>query len=151
MGYAFMAKQTNTSREWRLLAERDMSVANYLAANMRPVPAEAIVFHCQQAAEKYLKGVLVIVGEDPPYIHDLNKRGTTPLWFWLKSFRRWYVPCSCAYACCQGIFTKRNPRIVSGVTAPLNDLCEPQNDPWEPQNGCQGTRINMDGTQINTD
>ena len=68
-----MAEQTNAPREWRLLAERDMSVAEYLAANMRPTPAEVIAFHCQQAAEKYLKGALVIIGEEPPYIHDLNK------------------------------------------------------------------------------
>ena len=66
-----MGKQTNMPREWRLLAERDMAVAEHLAANMRPVPTEIVAFHCQQAAEKYLKGVLVILGEEPPYIHDL--------------------------------------------------------------------------------
>ena len=64
-----MGNQTNTPREWRLLAERDMSVANHLAATMRPAPAEAVAFHCQQATEKYLKGALVILGEEPPYIH----------------------------------------------------------------------------------
>jgi len=66
-----MAKQTNTPEDWRILAERDMSVADHLAATMRPLPAEIIAFHCQQAAEKYLKGALVILGEEPPYIHDL--------------------------------------------------------------------------------
>jgi len=68
-----MADQTNTPMEWRLLAERDMSVADHLVATMRPIPTEIIAFHCQQGAEKYLKGALVIIGEDPPYIHDLNK------------------------------------------------------------------------------
>ena len=68
-----MDKQTNSPKDWRLLAERDMSVAEYLAANMRPVPTEVIAFHCQQAAEKYLKGALVIIGDEPPYIHDLDK------------------------------------------------------------------------------
>ena len=68
-----MAKQTNTPRDWRLLAERDMTVADYLAANMIPVPTEIIAFHCQQAVEKYLKGVLTIFGDDPPFIHDLDK------------------------------------------------------------------------------
>ena len=71
MEYAFMAKQTNTSEDGRILAERDMSVADYLAVNMRPLPAEIIAFHCRQATEKYLKGALVILGEEPPYIHDL--------------------------------------------------------------------------------
>jgi len=70
-------KQTNTPKDWRLLAERDMAVADHLAANMRPVPTEAIAFHCQQAAEKYLKGALVILGEEPPYIHDLDKLRST--------------------------------------------------------------------------
>jgi len=64
-------KQTNTPKDWRLLAERDMSVADHLASNMRPVPTAIIAFHCQQAVEKYLKGVLVIFDEEPPYIHDL--------------------------------------------------------------------------------
>jgi HEPN domain-containing protein len=64
-------KQTNTPEDWRILAERDISVADYLAENMRPIPSEIIAFHCQQAAEKYLKGALVILGEEPPYIHDL--------------------------------------------------------------------------------
>jgi HEPN domain-containing protein len=66
-------KQTNTPKDWRLLAERDMAVADHLAATMRPVPVEAIAFHCQQAAEKYLKGALVILGEEPPYTHDLDE------------------------------------------------------------------------------
>ena len=68
-----MAKQTNTPREWRLLAEQDISVADHLAENMVPVPREIVAFHCQQAVEKYLKGALVIMGEDPPYIHDLDR------------------------------------------------------------------------------
>jgi len=67
-----MAKQTNTPRDWRLLAERDITVADHLADTMVPVPTEIIAFHCQQAAEKYLKGALVILGEEPPYIHDLD-------------------------------------------------------------------------------
>ena len=66
-----MAKQTNTPEDWRILAERDISVAEHLALTMRPVPTEIIAFHCQQAVEKYLKGALVILGEEPPYIHDL--------------------------------------------------------------------------------
>ena len=66
-----MARQANTPKEWRLLAERDLSVADHLAINMIPIPTEIIAFLCQQAAEKYLKGALVELGEEPPYIHDL--------------------------------------------------------------------------------
>ena len=64
-------KQTNTPEDWRILAERDLSVADHLAVTMRPIPSEIIAFHCQQAAEKYLKGALEFLGEEPPYIHDL--------------------------------------------------------------------------------
>jgi HEPN domain-containing protein len=67
-------KQTtgsNTPREWRLLAEVDLSVAEHLATTMSPLPTAVIAFHCQQAAEKYLKGALYILGEEPPYTHDL--------------------------------------------------------------------------------
>ena len=63
--------QTNTPDDWRFLADRDLTVAEYLAANMRPIPTEHIAFLCQQAVEKYLKGVLTIHGEEPPYIHNL--------------------------------------------------------------------------------
>ncbi|MCL2185950.1 MAG: HEPN domain-containing protein [Treponema sp.] len=68
-----MANQINTPLDWRLLAEDDLSVAEYLAANMRPTPSQHITFHCQQAAEKYLKGAVAYLGEEPPYTHDLEK------------------------------------------------------------------------------
>jgi len=68
-----MDKQTNTPEDWRILAERDITVADHLAVNMKPIPTEIIAFHCQQAAEKYLKGALVILGEEPPYTHDLDE------------------------------------------------------------------------------
>jgi HEPN domain-containing protein len=67
-----MAKQTNTPEDWRILAERDLTVADYLANTMIPIPTEIIAFHCQQAVEKHLKGALVILEEEPPYIHDLD-------------------------------------------------------------------------------
>jgi len=41
-----MAKQVNTPKDWRLLAERDMAIADHLAATMRPVPTETIAFFC---------------------------------------------------------------------------------------------------------
>ncbi|MEW6540801.1 MAG: HEPN domain-containing protein [Bacillota bacterium] len=60
------------AREWQRLAEMDLSSAEYLL-NMRPVPVEIICYHCQQSAEKYLKGYLVLHGINPPKIHDLNE------------------------------------------------------------------------------
>ena len=67
-----MAKQSNTTEDWVFLADRDLSVAEHLASTMRPIPTEAIAFFCQQATEKYLKGALVVLGEEPPFIHDLD-------------------------------------------------------------------------------
>jgi HEPN domain-containing protein len=67
-----MARQINSPKDWRLLAERDMAIAEHLATTMRPVPCEGIAFHCQQAVEKYLKGAMVLLGDEPPYIHDLD-------------------------------------------------------------------------------
>ena len=66
-----MAKQINTPKEWRLLAERDFSIAEHLAATYSPTPTEVIANFCQQTSEKYLKGALVILGEEPPFTHDL--------------------------------------------------------------------------------
>jgi len=63
----------NSVEDWRLLAEDDLTVAEYLYANMRPIPTHHIAFLCQQAAEKYLKGALTNVDIEPPYIHDLEK------------------------------------------------------------------------------
>ena len=68
-----MAKQTNTIQDWRLLADDDLVVAEHIAGTMNPIPTSIVAFHCQQAVEKYLKGVITFFGDDPPYIHDLDK------------------------------------------------------------------------------
>jgi HEPN domain-containing protein len=60
------------AHEWFTYAENDLGSAEYLLGR-RPLPAEIICFHCQQAAEKALKGVLVLHDIDPPKIHDLVK------------------------------------------------------------------------------
>lgn len=61
-----------SSKEWQRLAEMDLMSAEYLI-KMRPVPIEIICYHCQQSAEKYLKGYLVLQGMNPPKVHDLNQ------------------------------------------------------------------------------
>lgn len=35
--------------------------------------AEISCYHCQQSAEKYLKGYLVLYGKNPPRTHDLDE------------------------------------------------------------------------------
>ena len=45
------------TREWLCKAEEDYTVALGLLRRRR-IPADSICFHCQQAAEKFLKAVL---------------------------------------------------------------------------------------------
>jgi HEPN domain-containing protein len=67
-----MDKQTEL-RLWAEIADKDLVAAQHMAKNMWPVPYEIICFHCQQAAEKYLKWVLVLYDIAPPKIHDLEE------------------------------------------------------------------------------
>ena len=54
--------------EWVAKAEQDYQVAKSLDSENFP---NTICFHCQQAAEKYLKSILINCGEKPPRTHDL--------------------------------------------------------------------------------
>ncbi len=56
--------------EWINIAEADLASAEFLRS-MRPVPIGIICYHCQQSAEKYLKGYLALKGEEIPKTHDL--------------------------------------------------------------------------------
>jgi len=44
MGYGFMANQKNSLKEWRLLAEGDLTVAEHLINTMFLIPTAAIAF-----------------------------------------------------------------------------------------------------------
>ena len=57
--------------EWFRFAEIDIDTA-LLLKDMRPQHYEVICFHCQQAAEKYLKGFLISKDQMPPKTHDLD-------------------------------------------------------------------------------
>jgi HEPN domain-containing protein len=58
--------------EWFEFADMDLASAEYLCG-MRPQPLEIICYHCQQSAEKYLKGYLIYKGIiEPPKIHNLD-------------------------------------------------------------------------------
>lgn len=56
--------------EWFDIAEIDLKSAKHLQ-KMIPTPLEVICYHCQQAAEKYLKGLLVLNEVEIPKTHDL--------------------------------------------------------------------------------
>jgi len=58
------------AKEWFKIAESDLSSAAFLQ-EMRPTPVEIICYHCQQSAEKYLKGFLSLKEEEIQKTHDL--------------------------------------------------------------------------------
>jgi len=57
------------AKKWFQKADDDLIAAHELLKS--DGPAWIIVFHCQQAVEKYLKGYSVIQGKNPRKIHDL--------------------------------------------------------------------------------
>lgn len=60
----------DVAEEWFKVAETDLASAEYLQG-MRPIPIEVICYHCQQSAEKHMKGFLALKGEAIEKIHDL--------------------------------------------------------------------------------
>ena len=61
------------TREWVTKAESDLRAAVYLLEPRVEQPTEAVCFHAQQCAEKYMKALLVFRGTDFPKTHDLEK------------------------------------------------------------------------------
>ena len=61
------------AREWLSFAEADLGVAEHLDKTYHPKPLEIICFHCQQAAEKAVKSIIVLSGSQGgiPKKHDL--------------------------------------------------------------------------------
>jgi HEPN domain-containing protein len=60
-------------RQWFSIAVADLNIAAHAFENMWPKPNEPICFHCQQSAEKDLKGFLKINNIEPPKIHNLEE------------------------------------------------------------------------------
>ena len=61
------------TREWVTKAESDLRAAVYLLDPRVEQPTEAVCFHAQQCAEKYVKALLVFRGTDFLKTHDLEK------------------------------------------------------------------------------
>ncbi len=56
---------------WIEKAEGDFETATReFGVSSRP-NLDAVCYHCQQCIEKLLKGALIHVGVDPPYVHDV--------------------------------------------------------------------------------
>lgn len=65
---------TLPAKEWYDLAVTDLGVAKHLYSTYYPKPLEIICYHCQQAAEKAIKALIVYYGAPGgmPKLHDLS-------------------------------------------------------------------------------
>ena len=59
-------------KQWIKKAELDYRAAENLLQDTEPI-REVAAFHCQQAAEKYLKALLVSIPIEFPRTHDLDQ------------------------------------------------------------------------------
>ncbi len=66
-----MPPELGEVREWLRKARHDRRMAEAGLAQAPPI-TDAAAFHCQQAAEKYLKAYLLHRGEPFEFIHDLE-------------------------------------------------------------------------------
>lgn len=65
-----MSERETDFRAWVEKAEPDLlNIENNLTCAC--IPWDTVYFHCQQVAEKYLKGFLISHHQKPPYVHDL--------------------------------------------------------------------------------
>src|SRR2546421_3886288 len=65
-----------TTREWVKKAEQDYVLATHGSRSKVPLH-DAVCFHCQQCAEKYLKGLMEELGLAVPKTHDLDQLRNT--------------------------------------------------------------------------
>lgn len=65
---------TQEVRKWYEMAAMDLGVAKHLNTNYYPKPLEIICYHCQQAAEKAIKALVIYLGGEGgiPKLHDLS-------------------------------------------------------------------------------
>jgi HEPN domain-containing protein len=56
---------------WLRILDRDLKAARNCLFGPEPTE-EAAAYHCQQAAEKLVKAVLVSLGTDAPFSHDIR-------------------------------------------------------------------------------
>jgi HEPN domain-containing protein len=64
------ANRKRLAEEWFAKGEEDLAAASVLST--QPATAALALFHCQQAVEKHLKGLLALCGQPPPRTHDLS-------------------------------------------------------------------------------
>jgi HEPN domain-containing protein len=60
-------------RQWFIIADADLQLAEDTSTKTYPVHEAQVCYHCQQSAEKYLKGFLRFSDIKIEKIHDLRK------------------------------------------------------------------------------
>jgi len=58
-------------QSWLTKAQRDLASARVLAASSPPL-LDTAIYHCQQAAEKAVKGFLVFCDQEFEKVHDIE-------------------------------------------------------------------------------
>lgn len=67
-------RQWGEARRWLARVDEDLRAADALLAATPPALGAA-AFHCQQAAEKMAKAVLIALRQPPPKLHDIEELG----------------------------------------------------------------------------
>ena len=65
-------KNESDVKEWVRFADMDVLSANHLNEIQHPKPLEIICYHCQQAAEKMLKALIITYDGELQKTHDLG-------------------------------------------------------------------------------
>ena len=63
--------KSQLTRNWLIKAQHDLASARVLAASNPPL-LDTAIYHCQQAAEKSLKGYLVYCDQEFERVHDIE-------------------------------------------------------------------------------
>jgi HEPN domain-containing protein len=67
-----LAEVREVIEHWVRKAEHDLEAAARIMSIEEGCPFDTVCFHCQQAAEKFLKGLLTHLGFEAPKSHDLT-------------------------------------------------------------------------------
>ena len=67
-----LGQPSEIAKEWLAYAERDFLTAEHLAKTLYPIPIEIVCYHCQQSAEKFLKGFIADLNKPLQKTHDLR-------------------------------------------------------------------------------
>ena len=66
-----MAESSSLINEWYVKARQDIATVRHMQT-YHPIPIEIVCYHCQQAGEKILKGMLTNKEIKVPYTHQLD-------------------------------------------------------------------------------